>query len=166
MAKINILDKSVYNLISAGEVVERPASVVKELVENSIDAGAIEIIVSIEDGGLAKISVIDNGSGIDREDMNICYLPHTTSKIAKATDLDEIATLGFRGEALASITAVAQVEIASKTDDDEVGYRINVNGSQVGDCGEVGMSTGTRITVSNLFFNTPVRRKFLKKPKA
>ena len=166
MAKINILDKSVYNLISAGEVVERPASVVKELVENSIDAGASEIIVSIEDGGLAKISVIDNGSGIDREDMNICYLPHTTSKIAKATDLDEIATLGFRGEALASITAVAQVEIASKTDDDEVGYRINVNGSQVGDCGEVGMSTGTRITVSNLFFNTPVRRKFLKKPKA
>ncbi|MGN0761174.1 MAG: ATP-binding protein, partial [Christensenellales bacterium] len=89
MARINILDKSVYNLISAGEVVERPASVVKELVENSIDAGASEIIVSIEEGGLSKIVVVDNGSGIDREDMNICYLPHTTSKIAKASDLDE-----------------------------------------------------------------------------
>ncbi len=166
MAKINILDKSVYNLISAGEVVERPASVVKELVENSIDAGASEIIVSIEEGGLSKIVVVDNGSGIDREDMNICYLPHTTSKIAKASDLDEISTLGFRGEALASITAVAQVEIASKTAGDEVGYRLNINGAQIANSGEVGMSTGTKIVVSNLFFNTPVRRKFLKKPKS
>ncbi|MGN0771722.1 MAG: DNA mismatch repair endonuclease MutL [Christensenellales bacterium] len=166
MAKINILDKSVYNLISAGEVVERPASVVKELVENSVDAGADMIFVSLEDGGLTKIEVTDNGCGIDREDMNICYLPHTTSKISKAADLDEISTLGFRGEALASITAVAQVEIASKTADEEVGYRIQISGSNVGECGETGMSTGTKIVVDNLFFNTPVRRKFLKKPKA
>ena len=120
MAKINVLDSSVFNLISAGEVVERPSSVVKELVENSIDAGATSITVEIKDGGITYISITDNGCGIDKENMRIAFLPHATSKLAKAEDLDNVATLGFRGEALASVSAVAHVTMTSKTAEDEI----------------------------------------------
>lgn len=165
MPKINILDPSVYNLISAGEVVERPASIVKELVENSIDAGATEIDISLIDGGLTSIVVADNGIGIDSQDLDVCYLPHTTSKIKTSSDLDDISTLGFRGEALASITAVAQVNIATKIVDSEIGNFIQINGGKVVDKGQIGAKQGTKIQVENIFFNTPVRRKFLKKPK-
>ncbi len=165
MPKINILDPSVYNLISAGEVVERPASIVKELVENSIDAGATEIDIELTDGGLTSIVVADNGIGIASDDLDICYLPHTTSKIKVAADLDDISTLGFRGEALASITAVAQVKISTKTLDKEVGEYIQIDGGKVVDKGQIGAKQGTKIQVDNIFFNTPVRRKFLKKPK-
>ena len=119
MAKINILPAKVYNRIAAGEVVDRPYSVVKELVENAIDAGATQIEIFIEDGGKQLIEVIDNGCGIERDDLHSAYLPHATSKIAKAEDLDSILTLGFRGEAVASISAVSQMTITSKTEDGE-----------------------------------------------
>ena len=165
MAKINVLDSSVFNLISAGEVVERPASVVKELVENSIDAGATSISVDIKDGGISSIVIVDNGCGIDKENMRLAFLPHATSKLTKAEDLDNIATLGFRGEALASVSAVAQVTMTSKTVDDEVGNFITLSAGKVIDEGKRAIAQSTSISVENLFFNTPVRKKFLKKPK-
>ncbi|MDE6275724.1 MAG: DNA mismatch repair endonuclease MutL [Clostridia bacterium] len=165
MAKINVLDSSVFNLISAGEVVERPASVVKELVENSIDAGATKISVEIVDGGISSIVIVDNGCGIDKENMRLAFLPHATSKLAKAEDLDNIATLGFRGEALASVSAVAQVTMTSKTVDDEIGNFIKLSAGKVVEEGKRAIAQSTSITVENLFFNTPVRKKFLKKPK-
>ncbi|MDE6188694.1 MAG: DNA mismatch repair endonuclease MutL [Clostridia bacterium] len=165
MAKINVLDSSVFNLISAGEVVERPSSVVKELVENSIDAGANAISVEIKDGGISSIVITDNGSGIDKENMRLAFLPHATSKLSKAEDLDNIATLGFRGEALASIAAVSQVTMTSKTSEDSVGNYIVLNAGKVVEEGQKGLAQSTSIAVENLFFNTPVRKKFLKKPK-
>lgn len=165
MAKINVLDSSVFNLISAGEVVERPSSVVKELVENSIDAGATAITVEIKDGGISSIIITDNGCGIDKENMKLAFLPHATSKLSKAEDLDSISTLGFRGEALASISAVAQVTMTSKTVDDEVGNFIKLSAGKVAEEGKKAISQSTSISVENLFFNTPVRKKFLKKPK-
>ncbi len=165
MAKINVLDSSVFNLISAGEVVERPSSVVKELVENSIDAGATSITVEIKDGGITYISITDNGCGIDKENMRIAFLPHATSKLAKAEDLDNVATLGFRGEALASVSAVAQVTMTSKTAEDEIGNFITLSAGKVVEEGKKAIAQSTSITVENLFFNTPVRKKFLKKPK-
>lgn len=165
MAKINVLDSSVFNLISAGEVVERPSSVVKELVENSIDAGATSISVEIKEGGISSIVIVDNGCGIDKENMRLAFLPHATSKLAKAEDLDNIATLGFRGEALASVSAVAQVTMTSKTQDDEVGNFITLSAGKVIEEGKRAIAQSTSIAVENLFFNTPVRKKFLKKPK-
>lgn len=165
MAKINVLDSSVFNLISAGEVVERPSSVVKELVENSIDAGATSISVDIKDGGISSIVIVDNGCGIDKDNMRLAFLPHATSKLAKAEDLDNIATLGFRGEALASISAVAQVTMTSKTQDDEIGNFITLSAGKVVEEGKRAIAQSTSIAVENLFFNTPVRKKFLKKPK-
>ncbi|MDE6474354.1 MAG: DNA mismatch repair endonuclease MutL [Clostridia bacterium] len=165
MAKINVLDSSVFNLISAGEVVERPSSVVKELVENSIDAGATSISVDIKDGGISSIVIVDNGCGIDKENMRLAFLPHATSKLAKAEDLDNIATLGFRGEALASVSAVAQVTMTSKTQDDEIGNFITLSAGKVVEEGKRAIAQSTSIAVENLFFNTPVRKKFLKKPK-
>ncbi len=158
--KINLLDKSIYNLISAGEVVENPASVVKELVENAIDAGAKNISVYIEDGGIKSIEVIDDGCGIQKEELPKTILPHATSKIKEADDLNTIATLGFRGEALASISAVSEFEIRSKYYESEHGaYFYAKNGeTQLGDCAH---SQGTAIRVSNLFYNTPARYKFL-----
>ncbi|MDE6472464.1 MAG: DNA mismatch repair endonuclease MutL [Clostridia bacterium] len=165
MTKINVLDASVFNLISAGEVVERPASVVKELVENSIDAGATSISVEIKDGGISSILIVDNGCGIDKDNMRLAFLPHATSKLAKAEDLDNIATLGFRGEALASVSAVAQVTMTSKTADDEVGNFITLSAGKVVEEGKRAIAQSTSILVENLFFNTPVRKKFLKKPK-
>lgn len=163
--KINVLAPSVYNKISAGEVVERPASIVKELVENSIDAGAKNIRVEIESGGIKSITVADDGCGIEKEDLTTAFLPHATSKIKNEHDLDGILSLGFRGEALASISAVCQVKLSSKTEESSVGYSIKVDGGVFGAVNELARSKGTTITCENLFFNTPVRAKFLKKPK-
>lgn len=158
--KINLLDSSIYNLISAGEVVENPASVVKELVENAIDAGAKNVSVYIEDGGIKSIEVIDDGCGILKEELPKTILPHATSKIKEASDLETISTLGFRGEALASISAVSEFEIRSKYYESEHGaYFYSKNGkTELGDCAH---SQGTNIKVSNLFYNTPARFKFL-----
>lgn len=166
MAKINILDSSIYNRISAGEVVERPSSVVKELVENAIDAGANSVTVSIKEGGIKNITVTDNGLGIDRENIKNAFLPHATSKVSCIDDLDKISTLGFRGEALASIASVAQVTVKSKTPDSEVGSILTVVGGVYGNINDCGMNVGTVMSVDNLFFNTPARAKFLKKPKS
>ncbi len=162
--KIIKLDSSVYNKISAGEVVERPASVIKELVENAIDAGATRVEISVVNAGLDEIAVRDNGCGIDKEDLKTAFLPHATSKIRLAEDLSEIRTLGFRGEALPSIASVSMVEIKSKTADADVGHCLKLRGGEVEEEGVISMNTGTEITVSNLFFNTPARLKFLKTP--
>lgn len=163
--KINQLSPSVYNRISAGEVVERPASIVKELVENSIDAGATSIKIEIEEGGIKNITVSDNGCGIEKEDLTIAFLPHATSKIKTEADLDSIVSLGFRGEALASIASVCQVKMSSKTAENLVGYSLSVNGGEFGQVSEIARTDGTTMSCSNLFYNTPVRAKFLRKPK-
>lgn len=165
MAKINILDPSIYNLIAAGEVVERPASVIKELIENSIDAGAKNITVEIKDGGTTFMQVSDDGSGIEEGDFKSAFLPHATSKIKEAKDLDSIFTLGFRGEALASIASVAKVKLVSKTEKDEMGTSLSVEGGKFGEIEKVGTNVGTTITVRDLFFCVPARAKFLKKNK-
>lgn len=165
MNKINVLDSKVYNRISAGEVVERPASIVKELVENSLDAGAKNITIEIEEGGKRNITVSDDGSGIAKEDLPLAFMPHATSKIKSVEDLDNIVSLGFRGEALASISSVCQVVLSSKTKDNAEGYSITVNGGLLGQTTEIARSMGTTISCSNLFYNTPVRAKFLKKTK-
>lgn len=165
MPKINLLDKSVYNQISAGEVVENPASIVKELVENSIDAGADSVSVSIENGGIKSIIVTDNGCGMEKEDLKLSILPHATSKIKVAADLDMIGTLGFRGEALASIAAVSEVTLKSKYIDSDVGNFIEVKGGEVVGEGICAISGGTQISVRSLFYNTPARYKFLKTSK-
>ena len=165
MSKINVLNESVYNLISAGEVVENPASVVKELVENAIDAGADEISVSIEDGGIKSIVVTDNGSGMEKEDLTKCILPHATSKISCAADLNVIGTLGFRGEALASIAAVSETTIKSRYFEADQGYFIAVKGGVVVDQNISPLAFGTQVSVKNLFYNTPARYAFLKSPK-
>lgn len=162
MAKINILPPSVFNRIAAGEVVENPSSIVKELIENSIDAGSTEIEVSIMEGGIKEISVIDNGAGIDNLYINEAFLPHATSKINSEDDLHSISTLGFRGEALASIAAVSYVEMITKSDNDETGSLISVKGGEVEKVKGYAREKGTSVTVTNLFFNTPARYKFLK----
>ena len=162
---INVLSPRIYNRISAGEVVERPASVVKELVENSLDAGATKIKVEIEEGGIKKICVFDNGCGISKEDLPLAFLPHATSKISDVEDLDAIATLGFRGEALASIASVSRVSLSTKTKASEVGYQITADGGDISKVSEVARLDGTTLTVQDLFFNTPARAKFLKRPK-
>ena len=161
MAKINILPSKVYNRIAAGEVVERPCSVVKELVENAIDAGATEIQVYIEQGGKQLIRVVDNGSGIEREDLHSAFLPHATSKIAKAEDLENIMTLGFRGEAVASIASVSKMTITSKTKDGKC-YSLTSNGGELGQIMETSGEDGTDVSVEMLFFNAPVRLNVLK----
>ena len=164
--KINLLDSTVYNRISAGEVVERPASIVKELVENSIDAGATEITITIKDGGTTSINIIDNGIGIDKDDVKNAFLPHATSKIKDIDDLDTISTLGFRGEALPSIASIAMVTLKTKTKNSDSGKLIEINASGVVNESECAMNTGTNILVENIFYNTPARRKFLKSNKA
>lgn len=164
--RINCLEPRIYNKIAAGEVVERPASIVKELVENSIDAGATMVTVSIENGGIGKICVSDNGCGIHFEDLKTAFLPHATSKIRTEEDLFGIKTLGFRGEALASIASVSEVVMLSKEKNAEAGGKIEISGGNIISGPEIaGTSNGTEITVSNLFFNVPARAKFLKKPK-
>ncbi len=162
---INVLSPRIYNRIAAGEVVERPASVVKELVENSLDAGATKIKVEIEEGGIKKICVSDNGCGIAKDDLPLAFLPHATSKIADIDDLDEISTLGFRGEALASIASVSMISLTTKTKNSETGYKIDADGGEISKITEVARLDGTTLTMQNLFFNTPARAKFLKKPK-
>ncbi|MDE6583549.1 MAG: DNA mismatch repair endonuclease MutL [Clostridia bacterium] len=163
---INVLSPKIYNRIAAGEVVEKPASVVKELVENSLDAGATKIRVEVVDGGIKKISVSDNGCGIEKQDLPLAFLPHATSKIKDIDDLDGIATLGFRGEALASIASVSMVTLSTKTASSESGYKIEANGGDISKVSEVARLDGTTIVVQNLFYNTPARAKFLKKPKS
>ena len=166
MAKINILDKSIFNRIAAGEVVEKPASVVKELVENSIDAGATKINIEIIEGGIKQIAVSDNGCGIEPEDMVKAFLPHATSKICTTEDLDKIGTLGFRGEALSSIASVSKVTLISKVKSFEMGSEIIIEGGEVISQTDKGCSDGTYISVTDLFYCVPARAKFLRKPKS
>ena len=163
MGNIVLLDDLTINKIAAGEVIERPASVVKEMVENSIDAGATKITVEIKKGGISFIRVSDNGKGIKDDDMEIAFERHATSKIRTADDILKITSMGFRGEALASIAAIAHVEMISRTEDSAMGYKIVVEGGKTLEKTVAGSSVGTTITVTNLFFNTPVRYKFLKK---
>lgn len=165
MSKINILPAKVYNRIAAGEVVDRPYSVVKELVENSIDAGATEIEIYVEDGGKQLIRVVDNGVGIERDDLQSAFLPHATSKISQAEDLENVVTLGFRGEAIASIASVSQMTIISKTATGKC-YKLSCNGGEMGAITEVSGENGTDVSVEMLFYETPVRLGFLKSSKA
>lgn len=163
MGNIVLLDDLTINQIAAGEVIERPASVVKEMVENSIDAGATKITVEIKNGGISFIRISDNGKGIAEDDMEIAFERHATSKIRKAEDILKVMSMGFRGEALASIAAIANVEMISRTVDSDIGHKIVVEGGKVLEQTDVGAPIGTTITVKNLFYNTPVRYKFLKK---
>lgn len=163
MGKINVLEKHVAELIAAGEVVERPASVVKELAENAVDAEASAITVEIRNGGVRMIRVTDNGYGIAREDVPLAFLRHATSKITGGDDLDNIGTLGFRGEALASVAAVAHVEMLTRAEGELAGTRYLVDGEGEQPCEDAGCAQGTVLTVSDLFYNTPARLKFLKK---
>ncbi|MBQ8302227.1 MAG: DNA mismatch repair endonuclease MutL [Clostridia bacterium] len=163
MGKINVLDFEIANLIAAGEVVERPSSVLKELIENSIDSGATSIVAEIKRGGVALIRVSDNGCGMERDDLPVAIKRHATSKIKNREDLDGITTLGFRGEALAAISSVSAVTIITKTADAENGSMLVSEGGRILDISEVGCAAGTTVVVENLFFNVPARRKFLKK---
>ena len=163
MGNIVLLDDLTINQIAAGEVIERPASVVKELIENSIDAGATKIDVEVQNGGIKKIRIIDNGSGIAKDDLRFAFERHETSKIRAAEDLENVKSMGFRGEALASIAAISHVEVVTKTESDFMGSKVIVEGGEVVEQEETGAQNGTTITVSNLFYNTPVRYKFLKK---
>lgn len=163
MPQINILPKEVYQLIAAGEVVERPSSVVKEMIENSVDAGAKNITVEIKNGGSTYIRITDDGCGIARSEVKKVFISHATSKIKVSDDLDKIGTLGFRGEAMASISAVAKVQLLTKTPDEEIGTRYEIAGGQELDFSDAGCPVGTTIVVADIFFNTPARMKFLKK---
>ena len=163
MGNIVLLDDLTINKIAAGEVIERPASVIKEMVENSIDAGATNINVEIRNGGISYIRISDNGKGIQKDDMEIAFERHATSKIRQASDLEIVKSMGFRGEALASIAAISNVEMISKHEDSDIGNKIIVEAGNVLEFEEAGCPQGTTITVKNLFFNTPVRYKFLKK---
>ncbi|MGN0570994.1 MAG: DNA mismatch repair endonuclease MutL [Candidatus Fimenecus sp.] len=166
MAKIQKLPREIAQLIAAGEVVERPASVVKELLENAVDAGASEITLEIQSGGIRFIRVTDNGCGIARDDVPTAFLSHATSKIHKADDLDAIFTLGFRGEALASVAAVSRVELMTKTADEFAGTRAELEGGEVLSVVDAGCPNGTTIIIRDLFYNTPARMKFLKSDRA
>lgn len=165
MNKINILDSTIFNRIAAGEVVEKPASVLKELLDNAIDAKATQITINVLDGGIKQIEVIDNGSGIEYDDLERAFLPHATSKIKSLSDLDKIGTLGFRGEALASIGAVSEVELVSKTSSSEFGGKICVRGGNMEPKELAGAQNGTKVKVCNIFYNVPARAKFLRKPR-
>ena len=163
MGNIALLDELTISKIAAGEVIERPASVIKEMVENSIDAKATNITIEIKNGGISYIKIIDNGKGIAKDDFDMAFERHATSKIRHAEDITNVTSMGFRGEALASIAAIANVELVSKTEEQETGYKMIVEGGKILEKEEIGCQTGTTITVQNLFFNTPVRYKFLKK---
>ena len=162
MPHIQLLDDNTIDKIAAGEVVERPSSVVKELIENSMDSGADAITVEIKNGGIEFIRITDNGCGIFKEDIKKAFLRHATSKITSIEDLNTVTSMGFRGEALASIASVAKVELVTKREDDFIGARYTINGGMEEGLEEVGAPTGTTIIVRNLFYNTPARRKFLK----
>ena len=161
---IQLLPDHVANQIAAGEVVQRPASVVKELLENAIDAGATRISLVVKEAGKAHIQVVDNGKGMSENDARMCFEHHATSKISTAADLFKLNTKGFRGEAMASIAAVAQVQLITKTKGNDLGVRIDIAGSEVTQQQRTTASQGTSITVKNLFFNIPARRNFLKSP--
>ena len=163
MGNIVLLDDLTINKIAAGEVIERPASVVKELVENSIDAGANKITIDIKNGGISYIRITDNGKGFMPDDMEIAFERHATSKIRQASDLETVTSMGFRGEALASIAAISHVELISKTAENEIGRKIEVQGGKIINIEDTGCPQGSTITVTDLFYNTPVRYKFLKK---
>ncbi len=162
MPQITLLDKNTIDKIAAGEVVDRPSSVVKELVENAIDARATAVTVEIREGGISLIRITDNGCGIPKDQVPLAFLPHSTSKIRTAEDLVTISSLGFRGEALSSIAAVAQVELITKTTDQLTGYRYLIEGGEEKTAEDIGAPNGTTFLVKNLFYNTPARRKFLK----
>lgn len=163
MAKIQVLDRSVSELIAAGEVIERPSSVIKELIENSIDAGSTSITIEIRNGGISYMRVTDNGKGIAKDDLPTAFLRHATSKISVQDDLHNISTLGFRGEALASVAAVARVEITSKKKNEQFGARYVIEGAEEIELEDAGCPDGTTIVIRDLFYNTPARLKFLKK---
>lgn len=163
MARINVLPKEIYQLIAAGEVVERPSSVVKEMIENSLDAGAKNITLEIKNGGSTYIRITDDGCGIERDDVRKVFISHATSKISKKDDLNSIATLGFRGEAMASISAVSKVELLTKAENEEIGTRYEIAGGEELEFDDAGCPNGTTIVVRDIFFNTPARMKFLKK---
>ena len=163
MARINVLPKEIYQLIAAGEVVERPSSVVKEMIENSLDAGAKNITLEIKNGGSTYIRITDDGCGIERDDVRKVFISHATSKISKKDDLNSIATLGFRGEAMASISAVSKVELLTKSENEEIGTRYEIAGGEELEFDDAGCPNGTTIVVRDIFFTTPARMKFLKK---
>ena len=163
MARINVLPKEIYQLIAAGEVVERPSSVVKEMIENSLDADAKNITLEIKNGGSTYIRITDDGCGIERDDVRKVFISHATSKISKKDDLNSIATLGFRGEAMASISAVPKVELLTKAENEEIGTRYEIAGGEELEFDDAGCPNGTTIVVRDIFFNTPARMKFLKK---
>ena len=163
MARINVLPKEIYQLIAAGEVVERPSSVVKEMIENSLDADAKNITLEIKNGGSTYIRITDDGCGIERDDVRKVFISHATSKISKKDDLNSIATLGFRGEAMASISAVSKVELLTKAENEEIGTRYEIAGGEELEFDDAGCPNGTTIVVRDIFFNTPARMKFLKK---
>ncbi|MDO5702802.1 MAG: DNA mismatch repair endonuclease MutL, partial [Lachnospiraceae bacterium] len=164
MNRIRVLDRATIDKIAAGEVVESPASVVKELVENAIDAGSTRITVELKGGGTEMIRVTDNGEGIGGDDIRTAFLPHATSKIKDADDLMALSSLGFRGEALSSICAVSRVELITRKDDDLTAWRYVIEGGEEKDLEEIGAPGGTTIIVRDIFFNTPARAKFLKSP--
>ena len=166
MKEIRLLDKSVYELIAAGEVIDRPASLVKELVENSIDAGAKSITVEIKSGGISFIRITDDGVGIPFEQCPTAFLRHATSKVREREDLERIGTLGFRGEALASVAAIARVSLLSKTVDDNLGTSFKIEGGEILEHTQAGCPDGTTLIIRDLFFNTPARFKFMKSDRA
>ena len=163
MGVINVLDKHVAELIAAGEVVERPASVIKELVENSIDAGAKNITVEIKNGGTTFMRVADDGCGIYRDDIKVAFLRHATSKVKVESDLDSISTLGFRGEALASICAVSRLQLITRNVNEEIGTSYEIDGGEEQSFDDAGCPVGTTFVIRDLFYNIPARAKFLKK---
>src|SRR5215475_11500464 len=162
MGRIHVLSESVANQIAAGEVVERPASVVKEMLENALDSGATRIRINVEAGGKRVIQITDNGCGMVRDDAMLAFERHATSKIRTAEDLLSIATLGFRGEALPSIASVSRLRLETRATEEPSGTVIEINGGKMARVEEAGLPSGTAITVRDLFFNTPARKKFLK----
>lgn len=163
MGKIVVLDELTSNQIAAGEVVERPASVAKEMIENSLDAGATSVTVEIQNGGISYLKIADNGSGIAKDDMELAFERHATSKIRSANDLNSISSFGFRGEALASVASVAEVEVTSRQENSDIGNRLVIKGGRILEQTESASNRGTTMVVRNLFYNTPARYKFLKK---
>lgn len=164
MAQIQVLDQITIDKIAAGEVIERPASIVKEMVENAIDAGATAVTVEIRDGGISYIRITDNGCGIPKDEVRLAFLRHSTSKIRSVEDLTFVTTLGFRGEALSSIAAISQVELLTKQKDQDLGTRYQMEGGREKALEEAGARDGSTFLIRNIFYNTPARRKFLKTP--
>ena len=165
MNSIRVLSEDVANQIAAGEVIERPASVVRELLDNSIDAGSDRISISVDEGGKRSMRVSDNGAGMDKDDLLLCVERHATSKIRSVSDLFSVGTLGFRGEALPSLAAVSKFELTSRTRETTAGTCIRVAGGIVKEVSQCGCPPGTQVWVRDLFFNQPARRKFLKSEK-